>query len=269
MATLADLLPYLYQRSGALQRNLFNLVHDPVGLLGQWGSQLGEDAGSALQQNSQGLLNMQSVMPGVQQMGLRDVMNTAGNAALMAHLVYHGSPHLFPPTADNPLGALDMSKVGSGEGKAQQGIGFYLADQKPVGQKYADKLAQRVGKDSGYLYSIELPDDAIGSMGLYDAPISQQPNGVKQTINGLVDEPVRDALQRYYGWENPSDAPLSAVMQAMEIANGNNAGAVTTAFKNAGIPGIRYLDAGSRGAGSGTYNTVLFDPTLAKIVGRE
>ena len=40
-------------------------------------------------------------------------------------------------------------------------------------------------------------------------------------------------------------------------------------LRSYGIPGIRYLDAGSRGAGEGTYNYVLFDPKLANIVGKE
>jgi hypothetical protein len=30
--------------------------------------------------------------------------------------VYHGSPHRFPPTATNPLGEFDASKIGTGEG---------------------------------------------------------------------------------------------------------------------------------------------------------
>ena len=36
-----------------------------------------------------------------------------------------------------------------------------------------------------------------------------------------------------------------------------------------GIPGIKYLDASSRSDGDGTRNFVLFDPSIAKIVGRE
>ena len=39
-------------------------------------------------------------------------------------------------------------------------------------------------------------------------------------------------------------------------------------LKQLGIPGIRYLDAGSRGQGSGTMNTVLFDDALVKILER-
>jgi len=41
------------------------------------------------------------------------------------------------------------------------------------------------------------------------------------------------------------------------------------ALREAGIPGIRYLDAGSRGAGDGSRNYVLFDDSLATIVGKD
>jgi hypothetical protein len=39
------------------------------------------------------------------------------------------------------------------------------------------------------------------------------------------------------------------------------------ALRDAGIPGIRYLDAGSRGAG-GTSNYVVFDDALIDILTR-
>lgn len=78
------------------------------------------------------------------------------------------------------------------------------------------------------------------------------------------------------------------LMTAHQVPRGNNAGSETTGgqlvnylsdrFKgdNAavsdelageGIPGIRYLDAGSRGGtGDGTKNTVVFDPSILRIV---
>jgi hypothetical protein len=40
------------------------------------------------------------------------------------------------------------------------------------------------------------------------------------------------------------------------------------ALREAGIPGIRYLDAGSRGAGEGSRNYVVFDDKLIDIVSR-
>ena len=35
-----------------------------------------------------------------------------------------------------------------------------------------------------------------------------------------------------------------------------------------GIKGIRYLDQGSRGTGEGTYNYVIFDPSVIQIVSK-
>jgi hypothetical protein len=37
-------------------------------------------------------------------------------------------------------------------------------------------------------------------------------------------------------------------------------------LRDAGIPGIRYLDAGSRAGGEGTRNTVIFDPATIEIL---
>lgn len=39
-------------------------------------------------------------------------------------------------------------------------------------------------------------------------------------------------------------------------------------LKNVGIPGIKYLDQGSRGSGEGTSNYVVFDPSLIEILRR-
>jgi hypothetical protein len=49
---------------------------------------------------------------------------------------------------------------------------------------------------------------------------------------------------------------------------GSNAGSphAADALRDAGLPGIRYLDAGSRGAAEGTRNTVIFDPATIEIL---
>ena len=39
-------------------------------------------------------------------------------------------------------------------------------------------------------------------------------------------------------------------------------------LRELGIPGIRYLDQGSRGAGQGTHNYVVFDENIPNIVSR-
>jgi hypothetical protein len=42
--------------------------------------------------------------------------------------------------------------------------------------------------------------------------------------------------------------------------------AASAALQQAGIPGIRYLDAGSRGAGEGSKNSVVFDPKIMTVL---
>lgn len=55
---------------------------------------------------------------------------------------------------------------------------------------------------------------------------------------------------------------------ANEIGNNSNPSAASQALRQAGIPGIRYLDGGSRGAGAGSHNYVVFDDRLIDIVSR-
>ena len=43
----------------------------------------------------------------------------------------------------------------------------------------------------------------------------------------------------------------------------------TKVLLESGIPGIKYLDQGSRAGGKGTSNFVVFDDQIPKILGRE
>jgi hypothetical protein len=54
---------------------------------------------------------------------------------------YHGTPHLFPPSADNPLGEFDSSKIGTGEGNQSYGHGHYLSELPKVATNYKNTLA--------------------------------------------------------------------------------------------------------------------------------
>lgn len=164
--------------------------------------------------------------------------------------VWHGSPHKFD--------RFDASKIGTGEGRQQQGVGLYIADARQVGQKYADKEAWKRGMDSGYLYKVEAPDDLLASMANHDMPLFQQPANVQAGVRQVFDADAKKALKDYHGWDNPQEAPFAAVMDAIEIAKGNNRSASSEILRKAGIPGIRYLDGGSRGAGAGTSNYVVF-----------
>lgn len=50
--------------------------------------------------------------------------------------VYHGTPHRFPGTEENPLGEFDASKIGTGEGVQSYGHGVYLAQSPDVAEGY-------------------------------------------------------------------------------------------------------------------------------------
>lgn len=65
--------------------------------------------------------------------------------------VWHGSPHKFPPTAKNPLGEFDPSKIGTGEGAQAYGHGHYTAEARGVGEDYARNLANRDMANQGRL----------------------------------------------------------------------------------------------------------------------
>jgi hypothetical protein len=65
--------------------------------------------------------------------------------------VYHGTPHRFEPTEANPLGELDASKIGSGEGAQAYGHGIYLAESPGVAREYkrvlSDQLASSIHRN--------------------------------------------------------------------------------------------------------------------------
>jgi hypothetical protein len=112
----------------------------------------------------------------------------------------------------------------------------------------------------GSLYNVDLPDESIAKMLDWDKPLSQQPG-----LQPLVDE-FAQAMSKT---RNPLD-PKIANGQDLYSWMASQVGDVAASerLRGIGIPGIKYLDAGSRKAG-GTSNYVVFDEELPKIVGRE
>ena len=58
----------------------------------------------------------------------------------------------------------------------------------------------------------------------------------------------------------------SKTADAHDLLNITNDAELSGKLKEAGIPGIKYLDQGSRGAGDGTRNYVVFDDSLVEIL---
>jgi hypothetical protein len=131
------------------------------------------------------------------------------------------------------------------------------------------KAAGGMRQNTGALYQVDLPDEQIARMLDFDKPLSEQPEIVKRLnlsmdngrVNALVDSEEGGQMLWRLG-EYPSiDAALNEItgqkLNAL-LKRTSTPAESARVMRQAGIPGIRYLDQGSRGAGQGTSNFVVF-----------
>jgi hypothetical protein len=214
---------------------------------------------------------------------------------------YHGSPHLFPPTERNPLGEFDPVKIGTGEGSQAFGVGAgYLGEAENTAKYYRDRygpqadpkvqaagaefnnahaafdgsVAARARVDAaeralqeaeanappGHMYEVKVnarPERFLD----WDKPLSQQHPDVQAALAKIRPD-------MYHPSSGDYDPAESGQMIYHRLASGSSQADASEALKAAGVPGIRYLDAGSRGAGEGSRNLVVFDPARMAIIRR-
>ena len=137
-----------------------------------------------------------------------------------------------------------------------------------------EKLAELIDgyqkAQSGNLYKVDIPDEAIPKMLDWDKPLSEQSKEVQDFALRNAGK-LKKELKAFQG--NPNNGDL-APKNIYEMTGADLLGALgrggeaEAALHQAGITGIRYLDAGSRGAGKGSSNFVLFDDSLANILER-
>ena len=164
-------------------------------------------------------------------------------------------------------------------------------------------------ENKGHFYTVDLPDEHIAKMLDWDKPLSEQPEAIRKAIREKVANVDPDGMDlgggkvlrngSIEGGRRFPDKPYPWVLQAgdsvfglsekdvrrmvgesVETLTGEQAYARLSAnmgnqtkasefLKTLGIPGIRYLDGGSRSGGKGTSNFVIFDGDTAKILKRE
>jgi hypothetical protein len=126
-------------------------------------------------------------------------------------------------------------------------------------------------KSGGRLYEVEIPDDA--ELLNWDAPLKDQPEGVKAKLKPLIKELSN---YRYGGVFKRTVASGKATGEYLyrELAlyyaskNGKQTSddaSVSEALRAAGIPGHRYLDGGSRDSGGGSFNYVIYDDSRVQV----
>ena len=118
---------------------------------------------------------------------------------------------------------------------------------------------------TGNLYKVDLPDEHIAKMLDWDKPLSQQSKAVQKAVQSSEHPMVKYWASK--SAENPAYNGADLYLR-MAGEKGDKV-AAAAALREAGIPGIRYLDGGSRTGGAGTSNFVVFDDALPKIIGRE
>lgn len=223
-------------------------------------------------------------------------MQTAWDAAMnigpmgLGKIVYHGSPHKFDK--------FDASKIGTGEGAQAYGHGVYLADSPNVAESYRASNAMASGSPEGYaagivgmmggedkalahLKSILPPPGKTTFSGdshdIISAAITAIEKGFYKNrgAGALYKADLPDEwIPKMLDWDKPVADLTVAEKKALQAAgarfadywpNTQKVGDVlpkneraAQSLQKAGIPGIRYLDGGSRGKGQGTYNYVVF-----------
>ena len=126
--------------------------------------------------------------------------------------------------------------------------------------------------DPGNLYKVDIPDEHVAKMLDWDKPLSEQPESVRKAVKELLDfhQPSGSVVNanRNTGYARfDQDVTGAQAKELLELKLGK--GGVEKALKDAGIPGIKYLDQGSRQGGKGTHNFVVFDPEQVKILERK
>jgi hypothetical protein len=208
-----------------------------------------------------------------------------------AATVWHGSPHKFDK--------FDSSKIGTGEGAQAYGHGLYLAESPEVAGSYQKALAHKGnsaivqnGRNSysvvspdgfkiadgvllgdahkakaefdagqtGSLYKVDLPDNAIARMLDSDKPLNEQ---APEVLDAMRKVAGAGQWMNLFGTRQFIEPPPSWMTGGAAYARvsrllGRGDAAASDALRQADIPGIRYLDEGSRGAGQGSSNYVVF-----------
>jgi hypothetical protein len=113
-------------------------------------------------------------------------------------------------------------------------------------------------KGSGKMYQVAINADPEHFLD-WDKPLSEQSPKVQEA---LTDKMGLDPKHGNLSGHALMDRITNEVIPYGQATNEN----ISNSLRAAGIPGIKYLDQGSRGAGSGTRNYVVFDDKLISIM---
>jgi len=208
---------------------------------------------------------------------------------ILRNLVRNGqSPEDFIASMQNKLKSQETALSKASKEEILPGVSDYDMAEMALGEtkKLIDEAKGYVGKEIkaepiGYLYKVDLPDEAIANMLDWDKPLSKQPKNVQDyfyshpKVQEYIDNQNAERLrlnEQYPGrLSNPALKNIvNKEMTADSLKGSKLYELATTGYsikdesipvemmRQAGIPGNRYLDQGSRNLESGTSNFVVF-----------
>jgi len=127
-------------------------------------------------------------------------------------------------------------------------------------------------RPSSNLYKADLPDEWLPKMLDWDKPLSQQADSIRNVLGFKVVKETEPSDSKWLlelngnvinGYRTKKEALESAAEstggQFLNTLSVNpSAKRASEYLRSLGVPGVKYLDGGSRGAGQGAYNYVVF-----------
>jgi hypothetical protein len=133
---------------------------------------------------------------------------------------------------------------------------------------------------TGGVYQVDIPDEHLAKMLDWDKPLSEQPENVQQALADIAPDHYKPGADDYDANERGEMiynrlARILGKDVTINSAVGSYSGfqasqeAASTALREHGVPGLRYLDQGSRDAGEGTRNVVVFDDAIVTLTHKD
>lgn len=130
--------------------------------------------------------------------------------------------------------------VAKGDGNSERAKSFLRISEKNLQDLQAMK--QGLPENTGYLYQVDLPDEQIARMMDWDKPISQQPKSVQEAVRPIIEQTAKS----FPSVRDNQQLTGYGLYKAYQGHRGGNPVAASESLRDAGIPGIRYLDESSR-----------------------
>jgi hypothetical protein len=125
-----------------------------------------------------------------------------------------------------------------------------------------DQMKEQGLRRPGHTYEVAIHADPERFIN-WDAPLSQQHPDVRRAIK---DAPVDPDMKRTIRQIADESLTGPGVYHAPLGIGARNSAPATQFWNEAGIPGIKYLDQGSRAAGDGSRNYVTFSDKIVEIM---